>query len=62
MSIRLCIGDYAKKGYEPANMGCRIYCLEELCFFIRENAGLLDENFVSEECSPRLAYSLVFIP
>ncbi len=49
MSIRLCIGDYAKKGYEPANMGCRIYCLEELCFFIRENAGLLDENFVSEE-------------
>ncbi len=49
MSIRLCIGEYAKKGYEPAGMGCRIYSLEELCHFISENAGLLDETFVSEE-------------
>lgn len=48
MSIRLCIGSYAKNGYEPEHMGIKIYSLEELCFFIRENAYLLDQGFVDE--------------
>lgn len=67
MSIRLCIGDYAQKGYEPENMGINVYCLEELCFFIRENACLLDDSLASgqliqwirEECGlTRLAEEL----
>lgn len=49
MSIRLCIGECAKNGYEPLHMGTVIYSVEELCFFIRENACLLDENFLNEE-------------
>lgn len=48
MSIRLCIGDYAKKGYEPEHMGMKVYSLEELCFFIKENAYLLDDGFVDD--------------
>ena len=58
MSIRLCIGEYARVGYDPEHMGIKVYCLEELCFFIKENAFLLDDGFVddslgawlSEEC------------
>ncbi len=58
MSIRLCIGEYARVGYDPEHMGIKVYSLEELCFFIKENAFLLDDGFVddslgawlSEEC------------
>lgn len=49
MSIRLCIGEYANTGYEPERMGIKIYSLEELCFFIRENAFLLDDGFMEED-------------
>ena len=48
MSIRLCIGEYARHGYEPERMGIKVYSLEELVFFIRENAFLLDEGFMDE--------------
>lgn len=49
MSIRLCIGEYAKNGYEPEHMGMKVYSLEELCFFIKENAYLLDDGFMTEQ-------------
>ena len=49
MRIRLCIGEYAKNGYEPEHMGFKVYSLEELCFFIKENAYLLDDGFMEEE-------------
>lgn len=48
MSIRLCIGEYARQGYEPERMGIKVYSLEELVFFIRENAFLLDDAFMEE--------------
>lgn len=48
MSIRLCIGEYARVGYEPEHMGIKVYSLEELCFFIKENAFLLDDGFVDD--------------
>ena len=48
MSIRLCIGEYARIGYEPEQMGIKVYSIEELCFFIRENAFLLDDGFVDD--------------
>ena len=34
MRIRLCIGEYAKNGYEPERMGIKVYSIEELCYFI----------------------------
>ena len=49
MAVRVCLGKYAKTGYEPDYMGCRIYSVEELCYFIKENAYLLDEHFVKED-------------
>ena len=55
MSIRLCIGDYAKNGYEPEHMGMKVYSLEELCFFIKENAYLLDDSFVEDGLGSWLA-------
>lgn len=48
MSIRLCMGEYASVGYEPEAMGIKVYSLEELVFFIRENAVLLDDGFMDE--------------
>ncbi len=48
MSIRLCVGVYAKNGYEPEQMGLKVYSLEELCVFIREHAYLLDDGFMEE--------------
>mgnify|MGYP003304063151 CR=1 FL=1 len=55
MSIRLCIGEYAKTGYEPERMGIKVYCLEELVFFIKENAFLLDDGFMDDALSVWLA-------
>lgn len=55
MGIRLCIGEYAKVGYEPERMGIKVYSLEELCFFIRENAVLLDDGFMDESLGEWLA-------
>ena len=51
MSIRLCMGEYAKTGYEPERMGIKVYCLEELVFFIKENAFLLDDGFMDDSLS-----------
>ncbi|MBR5596356.1 MAG: hypothetical protein IKW30_03000 [Lachnospiraceae bacterium] len=48
MSIRLCVGEYARVGYEPEHIGVKVYSLEELCFFIKENAFLLDDGFMED--------------
>lgn len=55
MSIKLCIGEYAREGYEPEHMGIKVYSLEELVFFIRENAFLLDDGFMDESLGEWLA-------
>ena len=55
MSIRLCIGEYARIGYEPEQMGIKVYSLEELCFFIKENAFLLDDGFVDDSLGAWIA-------
>ena len=49
MGIRICLGKIAVKGYEPEHMGRKLYSVEELCFFLQENAYLLDESFLKEE-------------
>ena len=55
MSIRLCIGEYASVGYEPEDMGIKVYSLEELVYFVRENAVLLDSGFMDESLGEWLA-------
>lgn len=55
MSIRLCIGEYASVGYEPEDMGIKVYSLEELVYFVRENAVLLDNGFMDEALGQWLA-------
>ena len=55
MGIRLCLGNYAKEGYKPEYMGIVVYSLEELCYFIKDNAFILDESFMKESLGVWLA-------
>ncbi len=55
----LCIGSYAQKPFHIEKIGRNVYCIEELCYVIVQNAFLLDEelfskelfNWIEEECS-----------
>ena len=63
----LCLGQYAKIPYTFEKTKTRVFCLEELCFFLKENAGLVDEScftreladWIGEQCGlPELAVRL----
>ncbi|HJA92260.1 MAG TPA: hypothetical protein H9717_03965 [Candidatus Eisenbergiella merdipullorum] len=63
----LCLGQYAKIPYTFEKTRTRVFCIEELCFFFRENAGLVDASFftkaladwIGEQCAlPELAARL----
>jgi tetratricopeptide (TPR) repeat protein len=55
----LCIGTYAEKPYHIEKIGRNVYCIEELCYCIVQNAFLLDEesfdkelfDWIAKECS-----------
>ncbi len=55
----LCIGSYAANPYHIEKIGRNVYCIEELCYCIVQNAFLLDEesftpslfDWIEEECS-----------
>lgn len=55
----LCIGSYAEKPYHIDKIGRNVYCIEELCYCIVQNAFLLDEesfdnelfDWIASECS-----------
>lgn len=47
--VRICIGNYAKTPYEIGQTGVRVYSLEELCYYLCENAYLLDSEFMTSE-------------
>ncbi len=55
----LCIGSYAEKPFHIEKIGRNVYCIEELCYCIVQNAFLLDEesfgtelfNWIEKECS-----------
>ncbi len=55
----LCIGTYAKKPYNIERIGRNVYCIEELCYCLVQNAFLLDEesfdrelfDWIEKECS-----------
>ena len=63
----LCIGTYAETPYYIDKIGKNVYCIEELCYCIVQNAFLLDEDsfnrelfdWIAKECSlERLADEL----
>lgn len=57
----LCIGSYATRPFYIEKIGRNVYCIEELCYCIVENAFLLDEEsfnmelieWIGKECSLR---------
>lgn len=61
MRVSVCVGKYATTPYEITNIGVCVYCVEELCFAMKENAFLLDMSlmndklvdWISDECGLR---------
>ena len=45
----LCIGRYAENPYHIEKIGRNVYCIEELCYCIVQNAFLLDEDSFNRE-------------
>lgn len=48
MRVSVCVGNYAKTPYEITGIGLAVYCVEELCFAMKENAFLLDTTLMSD--------------
>lgn len=48
MRASICVGNYCENPYCPEELGIRVYCLEELCYALKENAFLLDTGIMSE--------------
>lgn len=49
MKVSLCVGKYAQTPYRLRNLGIRVFCIEELCYAMKENAFLLDADIMSDE-------------
>lgn len=47
--VILCMGNTAKTPYILNNLGISIYTVEELCYCIKENAFLMDEEIICRE-------------
>lgn len=56
--IYCCVGRYATNPYTIKNVSIRVYCVEELCYYIRHNALFIEDDFfepslllwLEEEC------------
>ena len=48
MRISLSLGKYAKSPYTVPGLDARVYCIEELCYLLGENALLLDRTLMTE--------------
>lgn len=48
MRISVCVGNYAKTPYCIAGPEIQVYCMEELCYCLKENAFLLDLSLMEE--------------
>lgn len=48
MRISVCVGNYTETPYEIESIGLAVYCAEELCFALKENAFLLDEAIMND--------------
>lgn len=49
MRVSTCVGNYAEIPYSVPGLEINVYCVEELCYCMRENAFLLDTTLVNEE-------------
>ena len=67
MRASICVGNYAKTPYVIDELGVSVYCMEELCYLLKENAFLLDislmkdalVNWIGRECGlTELAHAL----
>lgn len=47
--IYQCVGRYAETAYTIKRTWIRVYCVEELCYYICNNAYLLEEDFISQD-------------
>lgn len=45
----VCVGDYGEEPYLLPKLGIRVYCMEELCYCLKENAFLLDPGIMRDE-------------
>lgn len=54
-NVLLCVGAYAKTPYFITDDCCNIYSVEELCYYLYNNAYLLDDTFVTLELADWLA-------
>lgn len=48
MRLSVCVGDYATTPYCISVLDQQVYCMEELCYCLRENAFLLDLSLLRE--------------
>ena len=48
MRVSVCVGDYAKTPYCIPGLEMNVYCMEELCYCIKENAFLLDLSLMND--------------
>lgn len=47
--IYQCVGHYAETAYTIKRTWIHIYCVEELCYYICNNAYLLEEDFINQD-------------
>lgn len=48
MRVSICVGNYAAVPYVISELGVSVYCMEELCYALKENAFLLDATLMSD--------------
>lgn len=44
-----CIGEYAEVPYVLEKIGTRVFCIEELCFYLCENVCLIDRGIIKRD-------------
>lgn len=49
MRVSVCVGEYAKNSYCIPGLELQVFCMEELCYCLRENAFLLDLSLLDEK-------------
>ncbi len=47
--VHMCMGDYATTPYCFETLGIRVFCIEELCYVLKENAFFLDQGVVDRK-------------
>lgn len=48
MKASLCVGEYCENAYRVEGLEISVYCMEELCYCLKENAFLLDLSLMND--------------